>query len=121
MKTIIERPVISEKSLMQASTGWYTFAVSKLARKEDISKEIAASYKVDVIDILTRSMHGKEHRAGRKMTKIRKPDWKKAMVRLKPGQHIDAFEVTSQQPVESKKVEKIEDKKVSKEEKKSKK
>jgi hypothetical protein len=39
-----------------------------------------------------------------------KEDWKKAMLQLKAGQHIDAFEVTQQEaPVEEKK--KVEEKK----------
>jgi large subunit ribosomal protein L23 len=96
MQTIIERPIITEKSMTQASFGWYTFAVAKHARKETIAKAIELSYKVNVIDIHTRNVHGKVRRVGRRMIQVAKPDWKKAMVKLKSGQHIDAFEISQQ-------------------------
>lgn len=108
MQSVIERPVITEKSLTQASGGWYTFAVAKHARKEDIAQEIALSYKVDVLEVHTRNVHGKKRRVGRRMIQVAHPDWKKAMVKLKAGQHIDAFEITQQatQPEPEKKDEK---------------
>ncbi len=101
------RPLISEKSLGLASRGWYTFAVDKHARKEDIAKLIERMYSVNVLSIRTIAMHGKVRRTGKKMVSKHKEDWKKAIVLLKAGQHIDAFEVTqSEAPVEEKKVEK---------------
>jgi len=101
------RPLISEKSLGLASRGWYTFAVAKHARKEEIAKLIERMYSVNVLSVRTVSMHGKVRRTGKKMISKRKEDWKKAMLLLKPGQHIDAFEVTQKEaPVEEKKVEK---------------
>ena len=96
MKAAFTKPMISEKSLNQASTGWYAFAVGEDARKEQIRKMISETYKVDVISIRTRSMHGKDHRVGKKMATIRRPDWKKAMVKLKAGQRIDVFETVMQ-------------------------
>jgi large subunit ribosomal protein L23 len=111
MQPLVFRPVITEKSLGLASRGWYTFAVAKHARKEDIAKLIERMYKVNVLSVRTVAMHGKMRRTGKKMVGKRKEDWKKAMLLLKPGQHIDAFEVTQQEaPVEAPK--KIEEKKV---------
>lgn len=107
MQSQIFRPLISEKSLGLASRGWYTFGVDKHARKEDIAKAIERLYQVNVLSIRTVAMHGKVRRVGKKMMRIRKEDWKKAVVQVKPGQHIDAFEVTQQEaPVEEKKTEK---------------
>ncbi|MCX6791552.1 MAG: 50S ribosomal protein L23 [Candidatus Gottesmanbacteria bacterium] len=104
MKSQIFRPLISEKSLGLASRGWYTFAVDKHARKEDIAKLIERMYSVNVLSVRTIAMHGKVRRTGKKMISKHKEDWKKAMLQLKAGQHIDAFEVTQQEaPAEEKK------------------
>jgi len=94
MHTLVNKPLISEKSLGLASRGWYTFAVNKHARKEEIVKLIERMYSVNVLSVRTVAMHGKMRRTGKKMVRKRKEDWKKAMVLLKAGQHIDAFEVT---------------------------
>jgi large subunit ribosomal protein L23 len=100
MKTIVQRPVITEKSLFLASKGWYTFAVSADARKEEIVKDLKQAYNVDVVAIRTHIMPGKAKRVGKKMVQIQKPDWKKSVVQLKPGQKLDMFEVTPQQTQE---------------------
>jgi len=103
MGTVVYKPLISEKSLGLASRGWYTFAVNKHARKEEIAKRIERMYSVNVLSVRTVAMHGKMRRTGKKMVRKRKEDWKKAMVLLKAGQHIDAFEVTQREaPVEKK-------------------
>lgn len=91
------RPMITEKTMAQAATGWYTFAVRKFARKEQIAKEINDSYKVQVTDINTVSRTGKVRRAGRKMQMTKRSDWKKAVVRLAKGQRIPVFEVPEEQ------------------------
>jgi large subunit ribosomal protein L23 len=103
MNTYIYKPLISEKTLGLASRGWYTFVVNKFARKENIAPEIEKMYHVNILAVRTIAMHGKVRRSGKKMTGHRKQDWKKAIVQLKAGQHIDAFEVTKQEaPVEDK-------------------
>lgn len=94
----VKRPIITEKSLGLASRGWYTFAVGKHVRKEEAAKEIEAMYHVNVIRARMVAMHGKVRRTGKKMMSTRRADWKKIMVLLKAGQHIDAFEVTSKEP-----------------------
>ncbi len=96
MKHIIKRPNMTEKSLALASRGWYTFSVDMHARKEDIARHVGLLYGVKVTDVRTASMHGKERRAGRSSMRVRKSDWKKALVKLAKGQKIDAFEVTSE-------------------------
>lgn len=112
MTTLVYKPLISEKTLGLASRGWYTFAVSKFARKEQIAREIEKLYNVNVLTVRTIAMHGKVRRTGKKMVSHNRPDWKKAMALLRAGQHIDAFEVTSQAPIEEeKKASKQENKK----------
>lgn len=94
MKNFIVRPVITEKTLILAGGGWYTFMVLLDAGKKDIAREISALYKVTVMDVRVMRMHGKVRRAGKRTKPVKKPDWKKALVRLVKGQKIDAFEVT---------------------------
>ena len=96
MKQIIIKPVITEKSLSLASRGWYTFAVALASNKPEIAHAISDLYKVTVVEIRTMIMHGKERRSGKKQKRVTKSDWKKALVRLKEGQKIDAFEVTGE-------------------------
>lgn len=96
MKQIVIKPVITEKSLSLASRGWYTFAVVEGSRKREIAMAIGDIYGVTVVDIRTLIMHGKERKSGKRMKKIHRNDWKKALVRLKVGQKIDAFEVTGE-------------------------
>jgi|SRR3989338_3228252 len=93
---IIRRPLITEKSLAQAAKGWYTFAVSEEARKQEIARDIGKFYSVTVTDVKTAIMHGKERRTGRARLLVRKSDWKKAFVKLGKGQTIAAFEVTQE-------------------------
>lgn len=93
----IKRPLITEKTMAQAQRGWYTFAVGKLARKEEIAKEVSRLYNVQVIDVRTVAKTGKVRRSGKKMIAHQAPDWKKAMVRLKKGQTIPVFEVPSEE------------------------
>lgn len=90
------RPLITEKSMALAQRGWYTFAVAKLSRKEIIAKEISRLYNVQVRSVRTIKKVGKAHRAGKKNTIVRKPDWKKAMVKLAKGQRISVFEATGE-------------------------
>jgi len=96
MSTIV-KPLITEKTMGLVSRGWYTFVVSLHARKEEIAHDVAAMYKVQVIDIKTISMHGKMRRAGKKQKQVKRQDWKKAIVQLKKGQTIDAFSVGGEQ------------------------
>jgi large subunit ribosomal protein L23 len=85
--------MITEKTMDQASKGWYTFMVRFGARKETIVGDIKGLYAVDVTEIRTMSRNGKLRRAGKKMRLVQRSDWKKAVVRLAEGQKIPVFEV----------------------------
>jgi len=47
-------------------------------------------FKVDVLNVATMSMKGKLKRVGRHFSQS--PDWKKAVVTIKPGQRVEFFE-----------------------------
>ena len=94
MNYVIKRPILTEKSLTEAGRGWYTFAVSLTADKPEIAREVGSRYNVTVRSVRTMRVPGKTRRVGRRMVPRKRPDWKKAVVRLKAGQTIDAFQVT---------------------------
>ncbi|MBI2404854.1 50S ribosomal protein L23 [Candidatus Gottesmanbacteria bacterium] len=94
---ILKRPLMTEKTLAIARGGYYTFVVSQKSNKAQIAQAVSKQYNVKITDVRTAIMHGKVRRVGKKM-KIRiKPNWKKAIVRVAPGQKIDAFDVSHEQ------------------------
>ena len=94
MITRVRKPLITEKSMVRAQRGWYTFAVAKTARKEEIAKAVGKQFNVTVRGVRTVSRTGKVRRSGKKMLPARQTDWKTAMVKLAKGQSIPVFEVT---------------------------
>lgn len=97
MKQVIRSPYITEKSMMEASRGWYTFLVDNDSNKFSITQAVETEYKVHVVDIKTINVKAKTKRTGKKriLTAAGK-GFKKAMVKLKSGEKIDAFEVGEQ-------------------------
>ena len=94
MKTsydIIRRPIITEKSALLAEKAVYTFEVAKDANKVEIKKAIEEIFNVNVVAIRTVNVHRKAKRMQR--YEGFKSAYKKAVVRLEPGQTIKAFEV----------------------------
>ena len=94
MKTsydIIKRPIITEKSALFAEKAVYTFEVSKDANKVEIKKAIEEIFNVKVVAIRTVNVHRKAKRMQR--YEGFKSAYKKAIVRLEPGQTIKAFEI----------------------------
>jgi large subunit ribosomal protein L23 len=88
---IIKRPILTEKTLLQKNLyNKLTFEVDLRANKIEIRKAVELIFKVDVIDVQTIKMKGKSKRVGRYWTK--RPDWKKAVVTIKPGQKVELFE-----------------------------
>ena len=88
---IIERPILSEKSMDMSHGGKYTFRVSKDANKIEIADAVARIFKVNVAKVNTMTVRGKKRRVGR-YPEGRTTDWKKAIVTLEPGQSITMFE-----------------------------
>ena len=94
MKTsydIIKRPIITEKSALFAEKAVYTFEVSKDANKVEIKKAIEEIFNVKVVAIRTVNVHRKAKRMQR--YEGFKSAYKKAIVRLEPGQTIKEFEI----------------------------
>jgi large subunit ribosomal protein L23 len=88
---IIDQPLVTEKSVMTAEGGKYTFRVSKTANKIEIAQAIEQIFSVKVDKVNTVTVRGKKKRVGRH-PEGKSPDWKKAIVTLQPGQKLDIFE-----------------------------
>ncbi|MDD2509594.1 MAG: 50S ribosomal protein L23 [Syntrophomonas sp.] len=89
-RDIIIKPVVTEKSMNMLADNKYTFIVDKRANKTEIKNAIENIFEVRVESINTINVKGKPKRMGRFEGK--KPDRKKAVISLKPGQKIRLFE-----------------------------
>lgn len=90
---ILKRPVITEKTIQDATKGVFTFEVARQANKDQIKEIVESVYNVEVINVRTTAITPKRYRVGkRRMEKIGQQS-KKARVQLKPGQKIDLFEL----------------------------
>jgi large subunit ribosomal protein L23 len=98
MIEIIIKPVLTEKTLIQSSKGVFTFMVDLSANKNQIALAINKLYNVHVVSVKTLRLPGKTRRVGKKMTYITKSDWKKAIVMLKKGEAIEAFQISHEDP-----------------------
>ena len=92
VQDVIRRPLITEKSTLQRDdTNTVAFEVDRNANKIDVKRAVEAQFKVKVAEVRIASMHGKVRRQGR--FEGRRPDWKKAYVRLAEGEKtIEFFE-----------------------------
>lgn len=87
MKVLIA-PVISEKSTRMAdSENRFVFKVQKDATKPQVKKAVELMFAVEVESVQLLNTKAKPKRSGRILGK--RPGWKKAYVRLKPGHQID--------------------------------
>ena len=89
---IIRRPLITEKTSIQREDGrTIVFEVARDANKIEVRTAVEKLLGAKVASIRTSIVHGKIKRQGRYAG--RRPDWKKAYVRLADGQEIN-FAVT---------------------------
>ena len=86
---VIVRPLITEKTSAARMRGEYAFEVHPTASKTQIRQAIQDLFKVNVTDVWTANVRGKEKRMGR--TVGRRPAWKKAIVKLKEGETIEGI------------------------------
>jgi len=91
--TIIKRPLLTEKSAVERmNRNRFFFEVDIKATKKQIKEAVKKLFNVTPIDVRTMIVRGKTRYIGRTLSK--KPNWKKAIVTLKQGEHIDIFERT---------------------------
>ena len=89
-RSIIIRPVISEKTYALIAAGKYTFRVDDRAHKFEIKNAVEKAFGVEVVKVRTSQIRSKPKRRG--LHSGRSRSWKKAVVELAPGETIDLFE-----------------------------
>ncbi len=89
-RTVIIRPVISEKSYALIAEGKYTFRVHERANKTQIAHAVEDTFGVGVASVHTAHVRAKPKRRGLHAGNTRA--WKKAVVQLAHGQRIELFE-----------------------------
>lgn len=89
---VIRRPLITEKTTAMRDEGQtLVFEVARDANKIDVRRAVEKLLGSKVAEVRTSLTHGKTKRQGRWVG--RRPDWKKAYVRLKAGEKMpDIFE-----------------------------
>lgn len=88
LATVLEAPIISEKSTTAAENfKQFVFRVKKDSNKIEIKNAVEVMFNVEVDFVKVLNVKGKEKRFGRSLG--RRQDWKKAYVKLKPGFDID--------------------------------
>lgn len=90
MYNIIKKPLITEKNTVHNAMGIYIFQVELGASKIEIKKAIEENFKVKVAGVNTLVCRGKVKRNKYGLSKVKK--WKKALVKLSPGEKIALFE-----------------------------
>ncbi len=87
---VIRRPIITEKTtLAREGSSVIAFEVARDATKIDVKRAVEKLFGSKVDAVRTQIVHGKIKRQGRFAGP--RPDWKKAWVRLKPGQKVPEF------------------------------
>jgi large subunit ribosomal protein L23 len=89
-RTILIRPVISEKSYALIAEGKYTFRVDDRAHKTQIGQAVEEVFGVKVAQVRIAKVRSKPKRRGLSVGRTRA--WKKAIVQVAPGERIELFE-----------------------------
>ena len=90
MKQIIKKPLITEKNTIHNAAGVYVFEVIKEATKTEIQAAVEKGFGVKVEGV--RTVNCRARSKTNKFGQGRVPHWKKAFVRLAPGEKIALFE-----------------------------
>jgi len=89
-RSVVIRPVISEKSYELLAANKYTFRVHPRAHKVQIRQAVEDIFGVRVRDVRTSNVKSKPKRRG--LTAGQTRAWKKAVVQLHPEDGIELFE-----------------------------
>jgi len=88
LATILQLPHVTEKStLVGEKSNQYVFKVLSNANKKEIKAAVEKMFTVEVLNVQTLNVKGKQKRFGAGIGK--RKNWKKAYVRLKSGHEID--------------------------------
>jgi len=91
MHSVLRRPMVTEKTTIQKEDdNQVVFRVRLDANKIQIREAVERLLEVKVTSVNTSIVRGKIKRMGRKFGK--RPNWKKAVVTLAPGEDVEFFE-----------------------------
>ena len=91
-RDVIVAPVVSEKSYALMEEGIYTFKVHPSASKPEIRDAVQSIFGVKVSKVNTLNRKGKRKRNRKTFTYGSRPDTKRAIVTLVPGETIELFQ-----------------------------
>ena len=87
---VIRRALVTEKTTLMREQGQIiAFEVAMGATKVDVKRAVQQLLGAKVAEVRTSIVHGKIKRQGRFAGQ--RPDWKKAYVRLRPGESVPEF------------------------------
>jgi large subunit ribosomal protein L23 len=89
-RDVVIRPVVSEKSYTGIEGNTYTFLVAPDANKTEIKEAIQQIWNVRVLSVNTMNRKGKVKRT--RLGTGKRPDQKRAVVKLATGDSIEIFE-----------------------------
>ncbi len=89
-RDVLIRPIITEKSTALMAENRYTFLVPLTVNKVEVRQAVEHVFKVKVEAVNTVRVLGKTKRMGK--TQGKRADYKKAIVKLAPGERIEFFE-----------------------------
>ena len=110
MKHILIRPLINEKSMNLITGGFFTFEVGRDANKLEIAKVVAEKFKVTPLSVRIVNIPARKKLQRTRRGNYTVSGFKKAIIKLKPGQKIGLFEQA--QPEEEVEVRTVEGEKV---------
>lgn len=90
---ILKRPLITEKTYKLAQDKVFTFEVNPKATKGQIKEAVEDTFGVNVLSVQTVILMGKIKKTGKKRMATQRGTKKKAMVRIKPDQTIEVFDI----------------------------
>lgn len=91
---ILQKPIITEKGLdVKDRARTLVFRVEAHANKSEVKAAVQTIFKVKVESVRTANFHGKMRRRGR--TFGFRADWKKAYVKLAPGEKMPEYAETA--------------------------
>ncbi len=89
-RSVIIKPIVSEKSYALLAANKYTFRIHPDAHKTQVRQAVEESWGVRVQEVRTMSVKSKPKRRGTTFGRTR--EWKKAVVELHPDDTIELFE-----------------------------
>ena len=90
MYEVIKRPLVTEKNSILSEQGIYAFEVDKKATKVEVKQSVEKLFRVKVSNVRTLICRGRSKKTRLGVSAPRY--WKKAFVKLSPGEKIEMFE-----------------------------